>query len=218
MGWGDSAGFPAQLARFWQRDVDVIARNGSGATATRRELARRPEPLLGKTVVVWEFAARELMRPTGRSFRCRHASGPANQLAAPVQNPDGEPGPLVLEGTIVATSRVPQPFTVPYKDCLTYIEAEAWIGWWREAVKDDHMIAVFWGMKDNVRLTCGRLFRRGSGSGLNLVPMRKAPVSLQNRPESPTIWMTRAASLLRLGGTVVMSWPNRSTAIVIGGL
>ena len=43
LGWGDAAGLPAQLARFLERDVDVIARNGSAATATRRELAP-PKP------------------------------------------------------------------------------------------------------------------------------------------------------------------------------
>src|SRR5579872_944262 len=60
MGWGDAAGFPAQVARFLNRDVDVIARNGSGATLTRRELARRPDPLGGKRIVIWEFAVRDL--------------------------------------------------------------------------------------------------------------------------------------------------------------
>ncbi len=39
LGWGESAGLPAQLARFLERDVDVLARNGAGASATRRELA-----------------------------------------------------------------------------------------------------------------------------------------------------------------------------------
>ncbi len=29
--------------------------------------------------------------------------------------------PIVLEATVVANSRVPQAFTVPYKDCLTYV-------------------------------------------------------------------------------------------------
>ena len=52
LGWGDAAGLPAQLARFLERDVDVIARNGSAATATRRELAAsEPQPLAGKTVL-----------------------------------------------------------------------------------------------------------------------------------------------------------------------
>jgi alginate O-acetyltransferase complex protein AlgJ len=60
LGWGDAAGFGAQLARFLERDLDVIARNGSGATLTRAELARRPDPFGGKRVVIWEFAVRDL--------------------------------------------------------------------------------------------------------------------------------------------------------------
>jgi alginate O-acetyltransferase complex protein AlgJ len=176
MGWGEGAGLPAQLARFLGHDVDVIARNGSGAAATRRELARRPDPLKAKTVVVWEFAARELMTanwevvplPARRSvIQGQGAShAPTERLAA-----------LVLEGTIVAASRVRQPLTVPYKDCLTYLRLRV------DRVvegryEDDHIIAVFWGMKDNVRLPAAD-YSTGKRLRLYVLPMRKAPVNLR---------------------------------------
>lgn len=64
MGWGSAAGFAPQLAAALGRGVDVIAQNDSGAFATRealaRELASGEDRLLGKSVVVWEFAVREL--------------------------------------------------------------------------------------------------------------------------------------------------------------
>ncbi len=62
LGWGDSAGLPAQLARRLGRDIDVIARNGADAQAIWAELARRPDPLGGKVAVVWAFADRKLTR------------------------------------------------------------------------------------------------------------------------------------------------------------
>lgn len=64
MGWGVSAGFGAHLARALGRHIDVIAQNDAGAHATRRllhnALAGGEDRLAGKTVVIWELAAREL--------------------------------------------------------------------------------------------------------------------------------------------------------------
>lgn len=65
MGWGASAGLAPQLALALNQDVDVIARNDAGAHATRQllfnALAGGEDRLAGKTVVVWEFASRELV-------------------------------------------------------------------------------------------------------------------------------------------------------------
>jgi alginate O-acetyltransferase complex protein AlgJ len=64
MGWGESAGLGPQLSLALARGVDVIAQNDSGAFATRQALARtlggETDRLIGKRVVVWEFASREL--------------------------------------------------------------------------------------------------------------------------------------------------------------
>ena len=176
MGWGDSAGFPAQLARFLKRDVDVIARNGSAATATRRELARRPQPLSGKTVIIWEFAARELMHANWEVVSIPNTR-PGAIASRAVGSAENSVSPLVLEGTVVATSRVPQPYAVPYKDCLTCtkLRVDRVVD---GTLKDDHVIAVFWGMRDNVRLPAAD-YSPGKRLRLNLVPMRKAPNSLR---------------------------------------
>jgi alginate O-acetyltransferase complex protein AlgJ len=64
MGWGSAAGLGPHLALALRRPIDVIARNDSGAFATRQELSRELEAgqdrLAGKRVVIWEFASREL--------------------------------------------------------------------------------------------------------------------------------------------------------------
>lgn len=64
MGWGAASGFAEHLSLHLKRPVDRIARNDAGAYATRQmliwDLARKPERLKGKKIVVWEFSAREL--------------------------------------------------------------------------------------------------------------------------------------------------------------
>ena len=62
MGWGDSAGLAEQLSYALGRPLDRIVQNDDGAFATRALLQRAgPERLAGKRVVIWQFAARELM-------------------------------------------------------------------------------------------------------------------------------------------------------------
>ncbi len=85
--------------------------------------------------------------------------------------------PLVLEGTIVATSHVPRAFTVPYKDCLTYVKLRV-DRVLEGSAGDDHVIAVFLGMKDNVRLPAAD-YAAGGRLKLKLTPFRKAPVAVQ---------------------------------------
>jgi alginate O-acetyltransferase complex protein AlgJ len=64
MGWGTSAGLAEQLSLELRRPVDRIAINDDASWATRaelaREIARGRDRLAGKSVVVWQFAEREL--------------------------------------------------------------------------------------------------------------------------------------------------------------
>lgn len=55
-----AAGFIAHLARELGRPLAAIVSDGGGATLVRQELARRPTLLKGKTLVIWEFAEREI--------------------------------------------------------------------------------------------------------------------------------------------------------------
>lgn len=64
MGWGEAAGFVEHLSVALDRPVDRLVENDRGARATRDRLARAlaagDDPLAGKRVVIWQFAAREL--------------------------------------------------------------------------------------------------------------------------------------------------------------
>ncbi|HEX2673903.1 MAG TPA: hypothetical protein VHM25_23665 [Polyangiaceae bacterium] len=64
MGWGSASGLAPHLALSLRRPIDVIAQNDSGAFATRQALSKElqagQDRLLGKRVVIWEFASREL--------------------------------------------------------------------------------------------------------------------------------------------------------------
>jgi alginate O-acetyltransferase complex protein AlgJ len=174
LGWGEGAGFPAQLARFLGRGVDVIARNGSGATGTRRELAHRPAPLDGKRVVIWEFAVREL---TAANWEVIPLPAPPTTGGGVRRAGAAGAAPLRIVGTVVAASRVPQPRTVPYKDCLTYIKLRV-----DQVVEgnygEGHLIAVFWGMRDNVLLPPAH-YALGKRLRLQVVPFRQATGDLQ---------------------------------------
>lgn len=66
MGWGAHAGLGEQLAYRLRRPVDVVALNDGGVNTARATLARRPEPLAGKRLVIWQFAARDLVVSNGR--------------------------------------------------------------------------------------------------------------------------------------------------------
>ncbi len=161
------------MARFLNRDVDVIARNGSGATLTRRELARRPDPLGGKRIVIWEFAVRDLTQANWEVVPLPESAGPA----APGGTP-GETAPLLVQATVVATSHVPQPYTVPYKDCLTYVKLRVdQVSAGRYS--DGQMIAVFYGMKDNVLLPAAH-YAAGQRLRLKVVPLAQAPAELRS--------------------------------------
>lgn len=65
MGWGDHAGLGEHLALRLGRPIDVIALNDGGVNTARGTLARRPDALAGKRVVVWQFAARDLVVSNG---------------------------------------------------------------------------------------------------------------------------------------------------------
>jgi hypothetical protein len=54
------AGFIAHLARELRQPVTSIVNDGGASTLVRQDLARRPQLLRGKRVVIWEFVERDL--------------------------------------------------------------------------------------------------------------------------------------------------------------
>lgn len=65
MGWGDYGGLAEQLSLRLGCPVDVIALNDGGVNTSRGNLARRPEPLEGKRIIIWQFAMRDLVVSNG---------------------------------------------------------------------------------------------------------------------------------------------------------
>ncbi len=55
-----AAGFIAHLARELGQPLASIVNDGGASTLVRQELARRPELLLNKKLVIWEFTERDL--------------------------------------------------------------------------------------------------------------------------------------------------------------
>ncbi|MGE0453976.1 MAG: hypothetical protein AB7O37_11365 [Vicinamibacteria bacterium] len=97
LGFGDGAGFAAQLSHFLARPVDALAVNAGGPSAARERLAERiaagEDRLAGKRLVVYEFAARELSGGDWRPVDLGPGSG-----AAPPRSPEA---PLPARGTLV---------------------------------------------------------------------------------------------------------------------
>jgi alginate O-acetyltransferase complex protein AlgJ len=154
--WGESAGLAEQLSFFLQRPVDRIVRNAGGSHTTRRDLARSiaregargRDRLQHVRVVVYQFAVRELAVGDWQEIELPPAAVASAGAAA-------EPGPApgfqesVIRGTIAARATLPEPHTVPYKDCLFAVhleEVEVRSG----GAVADQVIGYLWGMRDHV--------------------------------------------------------------------
>jgi hypothetical protein len=116
MGWGESAGFAEQLSRaLGGQPLDCILRNSDGSFATReflsRELARGRDRLVGKKVVVWEFAVRELAFGNWKLLDMKLGRPQITHFLSP-----GPKEEMVVNGMVEAVSPVPLAGSVPYKD------------------------------------------------------------------------------------------------------
>lgn len=63
--YAEGCGLPDHLAAAFGVPIDLVAVRGSGATAARISLARRPDSLTGTKLVIWCFAARDYTEATG---------------------------------------------------------------------------------------------------------------------------------------------------------
>lgn len=82
----------------------------------------------------------------------------------PAKKPEG----TVVVGKITAVSNVPDPSTVPYKDCVTFIKYDV------QSVESgdydgDELLAVFWGMRD-AKLQPAAKFSAGDRHRLTIQP------------------------------------------------
>lgn len=149
MNWGRDAGFAQALSMHLQRPVDAIIRNDSGASATRRELAKTllkgNDVLAGKAVVVWMFAARELALGDWELI-------PLNRpetMAAPSDNVAVEA--TVAHGTVCAVSGRPQAGAV-YKNFIFKMYVKDLVDAAGKPVGDGEGVVHVFGMRDHTIL------------------------------------------------------------------
>lgn len=147
MGWGTGGGLAEQLSAELGLPIDVIAQNDAGAHATRgalaRALKRGDDRLAGKTVVIYQFAARELSQgdwKTGFDYAVgsRRSSSDSRET-------------MTLKGTVREILRSPEPGSAPYRNCAIPIHLDDVTGHGSSAAPKEAVVFV-WGMLDG-RLT-----------------------------------------------------------------
>lgn len=153
--WGEAAGLAEHISLAAGRGVDRIALNAGGSHAARAALARDPGRLDGKTVVVYEFAAREL------------SSGDWKILPLPELASRETPANLhagKISGTVREITRVPDRGSFPYDNVIVSVHLDTPQG---EAV------LFCFGMKDNVLTGAERLIP-GDPVEADVVPWNEA--------------------------------------------
>ena len=112
-GWGKGAGLAETLSLEMGTPTDRLSTHHNGAFGSREVLAMNPERLANKSVVVWQFAMREL------SF------GDWKILPIPPLKEKPSPGiatsPQPLEGTILKTAEMPALDRTPYREAVREI-------------------------------------------------------------------------------------------------
>jgi alginate O-acetyltransferase complex protein AlgJ len=167
LGWGESAGFAEHLSRaLGGPPLDTILRNSDAAFATRemlsRELASGRDRLVGKKLVVWQFAARELAFGDWKTIEMTLGQPMPAKFFVP------KPGEaVVMSGTVEAISSVPRPGSVPYADHILALHLSDLMP--EGSARSDGLDALVYveSMRDNV-LTLAARFRPGDRVTLRL--------------------------------------------------
>ena len=116
MGWGKGAGFAEMLSLVMSAPVDRITRNADGAFASREDLLRDPDRLARKSVVVWQFAMRELSFGNWKVLDLPRAGlTPRPHIETALQK---------LEGTIARVANVPPLVRTPYRQAVREVLLE----------------------------------------------------------------------------------------------
>jgi len=116
MGWGKGAGLAEMLSLEMSNPVDRITHNADGAFASRESLLRDPGRLASKSVVVWQFAMRELSFGTWKVLDLPRAGL--------TPQPHIGTTPQKLEGTIARVANVPPLTRTPYRQAVREVLLE----------------------------------------------------------------------------------------------
>ena len=163
MGWGESSGLAAQLSYELGRGIDSIAINDGGALSARRELLRRylrsPQDFGPRSLVIYQFAARELSQGDWRRLPELARTEPADASQAG--------GSLLLSGRIAAASPLPSIQDTPYRDLIRafhLVDLEASDG----PAPAEGIVVYAWAWKEGRRAPAAA-YRRGQRVRLQLI-------------------------------------------------
>lgn len=193
MRWGKSAGFAEQLAFHLRAPIDAILRNDAGAHATRdllaRELAQGRDRLVGKKVLVWEFAMRELSVGDWKLITLPPATASRPAASTTTEAASGKfyapadgASPIRVTATVTAASKFPRPGSVPYKDHIFAISLSNITG--SGVPANSRAVVYLWSMKDNV-LTPASNWKAGDRVALDIKSWNDVAASYErfNRSE-----------------------------------
>ena len=177
MGWGEGSGFAEHLSAQLGRPIDTLLRNSDGAFATRqmlqKELASGSDRLRGKTMVVWEFATRELAFGNWKSLPLPEAEPQTRSFFCP---PPG--AKQRVRGVIASTASIPRPGSVPYKEHIValHLVNVALEGTTHE--KPRECLVYTWSMREQQQTPAARL-RKGDAVSMELVPWEDVSDALE---------------------------------------
>ena len=180
MEWGDSAGFVEHLSAELARPIDKIVINAGGADATRQalvqELNRGHDRLVGKRVLIYQFATRELF-----SGKWKQLTIPELKTDIQLQTtPTDQGGDVTIKATIKAKTAPPLPGTVPYTECIIALHLENV----EVSRLSEELVVFLWGMRGN-QWTDAATFEVGQKVNLRLQPWNsvEADYGSYNRKE-----------------------------------
>lgn len=160
MGWGESAGFVEHLSAELSRPIDKIVINDGGSLTTRQTLVREPERLMGKRLVVYQFAARELFSGDWKLLQIP-------EIQSKSEDEHVETYQINNETTVTATIRdktdPPSPDSVPYTECLIALHLKTL----EMSELPEECVVFMWGMREN-KLTEAASFKIGQQVKLRL--------------------------------------------------
>ncbi len=166
LNWGFGAGLAEHLSHKLKQPLDLVARNDSGAYATRDilalELLRGRDRLEGKKLVIWEFSERELSSGDWKLIEL--------ELKDPVES--GflivDPGQKIkVKGLVSSISVSPRPGSVPYTDNIVTMHLVDLHGTDGEKAELQQALVYGWGMREN-KLTELAAVRSGDKISLTL--------------------------------------------------
>lgn len=174
--WGKSAGFSEQLSYYLQRPVDIIAMDGGGINHTRRmlqtDMLQGHDRLAGKKVVIYEIAARYLVRNDWNNIELPSQKQVAAKPATPQATSSVPATSVQVRATVKARSYVPDAANTPYPDLVIAVRLTnvQFVGKSAPAgAKPQDMLVYLWGMRGN-KLTATAAWKPGQTVTLSLTP------------------------------------------------